>query len=233
MRTEIPGGGVRRGVAITGGLTVVALIVTLPTLAYRASFAHAKRFRVVTDGAMYRSGQFTARGLREIIQAHGIRTVLNLQYENPDPLLPEEWLGTPRYRESEICREFGVRYIRLEPDRKATDEELKAMATTGRPYAIDQFLAIMDEPNVRPVLIHCMAGLHRTGRLTAIYRMEYEGWTAEAAMHELKANGYGDFKCTDTDEFFVKYIREYQPKRRFRPLPFPQDDRPSSPGAVR
>jgi protein tyrosine phosphatase (PTP) superfamily phosphohydrolase (DUF442 family) len=215
-----------------GGAVLVAMIVAVPSLAYRAGFEHAKRFRVVADGKLYRSGQFTARGLEEILDRHGIRTVINLQFENPDPLLPAEWQGKPQFRESDLCLARGVRYVRLEPDRAATDAELAAMAATGRPYAIDQFLSLMDDPANHPVLIHCKAGLHRTGRLTAVYRMEYEGWSNERAMHELKANGYGDFKCTDADEFFVQYVRNYRPRQRYAPLPYPMDKKPISSGVV-
>ena len=34
----------------------------------------------------------------------------------------------------------------------------------------------MDDPDSYPVLIHCNAGLNRTGVMVAVYRMEYQGW---------------------------------------------------------
>jgi protein tyrosine/serine phosphatase len=61
------------------------------------------------------------------------------------------------------------------------------------------------------VLLHCKAGLHRTGRLTAIYRMEYQHWPVGEAMRELKANGYGTFAASAADEYIVQYVGRYQP----------------------
>jgi tyrosine-protein phosphatase SIW14 len=218
--------GVRRGLYALLAVVVLTLIVGVPTAYYRASYAHAKRFRIVTDGKFYRSGQFTANGLKQAIETYGIKTVINLQHENADPLMPNAWMGTPRVRESELCQQLGVRYIQLDVI------ELIDPAEKGvrRPAVIDQFLALCDDPSIYPVLIHCKAGLHRTGRLTAIYRMEYEGWTNAAAAYEMKANGYGDFMCTDQDEYFVQYVREYKPGFRY-PAPPPQADIRPTPAA--
>ena len=205
-------------------LLVAAIVVGVPAAYYRASYAHAKRFRIVTDGKLYRSGQFTADGLRQMVETYGIKTVVNLQHENADPLMPNGWMGTPRVAESELCDSLGVRYVQLDVI------ELVNPAEKGirRPAVIDQFLAVCDDPTAYPILLHCMAGLHRTGRLTAIYRMEYEGRTVAEAATELKANGYGDFKCTDCDEYFVQYVREYVPGQRYPSPPAPADRRPGA-----
>ena len=64
------------------------MIVVVPYVHYRATYAHAKRLREVTPGKFYRCGQLTADGFREAIQRYGIRTVINLQDEDPDPRLP-------------------------------------------------------------------------------------------------------------------------------------------------
>ena len=61
------------------------------------------------------------------------------------------------------------------------------------PPTIDAFLALMDDQSTYPVLIHCRAGLHRTGVLAALYRQEYEGWTSAEALRELKNHGFGEF----------------------------------------
>ena len=72
----------------------------------------------------------------------------------------------------------------------------------------------MDDPASYPVLIHCKAGLHRTGILAALYRMEYEGWTREEALHELKAHGYGEFASTAANHYINQYVLGYQPRAR-------------------
>ena len=79
---------------------------------------------------------------------------------------------------------------------------------------IDDFLKICDDPANYPILIHCMAGLHRTGALTAVYRMEYEGWSVADAVRELRANGYGDRKATKANDYIYEYLFLYQPRNQ-------------------
>ena len=85
-------------------LFVAVLIIGPPLVAYRYQYIHAKRFREVTPGRFYRSGQMTADGFRDAIERYRIKTVINLQHEDPDPLLPDHWLGKGKVRESELCR---------------------------------------------------------------------------------------------------------------------------------
>lgn len=189
---------------ITGWLLAVGMITTMiavPYLYYRSQYAHGKRLRVVTTGTLYRSGQLTAAGLAEAVEERGIRTIINLQNEDVDPQLA----GGPL--ESEFCRQRGIKYVFLPPDlieRKRVPAE--------RPVAIDAFLAIMDDPANYPVLLHCRAGLHRTGVLAAVYRMEYEGWTAERARTELRANGFGDSQATARNDYIMQYLLTYRPR---------------------
>jgi tyrosine-protein phosphatase SIW14 len=190
-----------------GGLIALA-VVGVPAAHYRAEYTARKRFREVTAGKFYRSGQFTAGGLRDVVKRYGIRTVINLQEENGDPFMPESWLSKPHVRESDLCRELGVRYVLLDgcPE-LLTDAEF---AAGNRPKVIDEYLKILDDPKSYPVLLHCKAGLHRTGRLTAIYRMEYEGWDVAHAMRELTANGYGRFMASEADVYITQYVGRYK-----------------------
>ncbi|MFJ2988542.1 dual specificity protein phosphatase family protein [Collimonas sp. NPDC087041] len=42
-----------------------------------------------------------------------------------------------------------------------------------------------------PILIHCQHGADRTGLVSALYRVVYQGWTKEQALNELQNGGYG------------------------------------------
>jgi tyrosine-protein phosphatase SIW14 len=125
-----------------GCLTValVLLVLAPAPLWYRYRYVEAKRLRVVADGVLYRAGQMTAAGLREAIGRYEIRTVINLQHESPDPLLPEHWLGRGSIRESQLCAQLGVRYVVLTPDLLPPDNRLDQI-----PPAVEQFLEIMDD----------------------------------------------------------------------------------------
>jgi protein tyrosine/serine phosphatase len=70
----------------------------------------------------------------------------------------------------------------------------------------------MDDSNNYPLLVHCRAGLHRTGVITAVYRMEYEGWSPTAALRELKAHGFGEFASSSANMYIQQYVLSYQPR---------------------
>jgi hypothetical protein len=189
---------------------VIAVLVTVvPVVYYRAVYTHAKRLRIVTPGILIRCGCLTQRGFIDVFERFGIRYVINLQDEFPDPELSEHYFGGSTCSESALCQRFGVRYLWLPPDiisRKKIPAE--------RPQAIERFLAIMDDPANYPVLIHCKAGLHRTGVMAAVYRMEYEGWSPAEALREMKEHGFGEFACTSANDYIMQYILTYQPGLR-------------------
>jgi tyrosine-protein phosphatase SIW14 len=187
----------------------VVIAIGLPLAFYRYQYIEAKRFHEVTPGRFYRSGQMTAAGFRELVNRYKIKLFINLQHEEPDPLLADHWLGHGKIRESELCKELGVRYALLTPDILPPDNHLDTI-----PPAVDEFLKLLDDESNYPVLVHCKAGLHRTGRLTAIYRMEYQGWTPGEALRELRANGYGYVIASEADEFIIQFVENYVPRNQ-------------------
>jgi protein tyrosine/serine phosphatase len=48
------------------------------------------------------------------------------------------------------------------------------------------FLSLVNNPANWPVYVHCKGGRHRTGALTAVYRITQDGWTADQAFQEMK-----------------------------------------------
>jgi protein tyrosine phosphatase (PTP) superfamily phosphohydrolase (DUF442 family) len=190
-------------------LASFAVLIALgPPLAFfRYQYVHAKRFREVTPGRFYRCGQMTASGFREVIERHGIKLVINLQHEEPDPFLADRWLGSGKIRESDLCRELGVKYVLLAPDILPPNNRLDML-----PEAVEEFVKLLDNEANYPVLLHCKAGLHRTGRLTAIYRMEFEGWSHGEALRELRANGYGYGIASEADDYIIQFVENYTPR---------------------
>jgi tyrosine-protein phosphatase SIW14 len=187
------------------GVAIAALVILVPAVHFRAVYTHGKRLREVTPGKFYRSGEMTAAGFREAIALYGFRTIVNLQDEYPDPELAENYFGGGTVKESKLCRQLGIRYVYLPPDLIP-----RRQVPARRPEAIDKLLALLDDPDSYPVLIHCRAGLHRTGVMTAVYRMEYEGWTPGQAIEDLKANGFGEWPCTAANDYITQYILTYK-----------------------
>jgi tyrosine-protein phosphatase SIW14 len=200
---------------------IAALALGGPMVFFRAEYAHHKRLRVVTPGVLYRSGQMTAAGFRDAVARYGIRTIINCQNEYPDPELPLTFWQRETVRESELCRDLGVEYIHLEPDLVPNRCD-----PTARPKVLDDFFGIVDRVSTQPILLHCKAGLHRTGVLVAAYRMEYDRWGPFAALEELKAHGFGDSAATAANDYIQQYVLNYRP----RPWPLVNADQDGGSG---
>jgi tyrosine-protein phosphatase SIW14 len=191
-------------------ILVAAMIVGVPTAYYRAVYAHAHRLRVVEPGVAYRCGQLTAAGFRDAIKRYWIKLVINLREDEIDPLIPETWQAKPTVRESDLCRQLGVRYEVV----NGGDLTPAPGGPADRPAAIDHFLKLVDEAraNHEPVLYHCKAGRDRTGQFTALYRIEYNGRSKADALREMKANGFEPFAATDGNVYVRVFIRDYEPR---------------------
>ena len=185
------------------------IIVVVPFFAFRDKYTYQKRLREVVPGRVYRMGQATAPGFRAAVHDLGIRTIVNLQDDFPDPEIDAGYWTLRTIKESALCRELDVHFVQISPDlisRRCIPQE--------RPQAIDEFLAVMDDDRNYPVLFHCRAGLHRTGLMAAIYRMEYEDWTHEAAWRELRAHGFGEWVSTSSNDYIKQYLLSYRPHLR-------------------
>ena len=184
------------------GLTLAAFMIVVPHLYYRYVLEHSKRLRPIHEGAFYRSGCMSANGFRDAIQKNNIKTVISLWDENPDPTLQGSRFDWSTIKESDLCKSLDVNYkfifVKLLPEDPGA--------------AIAQFLEVMDDKNSYPVLIHCKAGLHRTGVMAAIYRMEYDGWSRQDAMRELRAHGFGHFVGNASNDYIAQYVMSYQPR---------------------
>jgi tyrosine-protein phosphatase SIW14 len=156
-----------------------ATVVGVP-FAYRAYInVKFRNLRVVEPGKLYRSGQMALDGLAATVHDKQIKTVIALREARDENKNPIENL------EAEWCRANGVNHITLTP---AHWHELG-----GQPAAVEpnlrEFLRVLNDPKAQPVLVHCFAGIHRTGGYVSIYRMHYQGWTAEEAIEEMERMG--------------------------------------------
>jgi protein tyrosine/serine phosphatase len=74
------------------------------------------------------------------------------------------------------------------------------------PEQIGQFLQLVNDPARQPVYVHCAGGRHRTGVMTAVYRMEADGWTTDQAFNEMKQYRFGaDFLHPEFKRFVYAY----------------------------
>lgn len=94
-------------------------------------------------------------------------------------------------------RAAGMRFARI----PMTTHQVPSAAV------IAQFLSLVNNPANQPVYVHCIGGRHRTGVMTAIYRMTMDGWTAGRAYDEMKRYHFGaDFLHPEFKAFIDTYV---------------------------
>jgi len=93
----------------------------------------------------------------------GVRTIIDLRDDPKD------------YAKS-LTEQAGMKYINL----PMSDKGYLA------PYAASRFLSLVNDKENWPVYVHCAGGRHRTGAMTAIFRMTVQGWDANRAYEEMK-----------------------------------------------
>jgi tyrosine-protein phosphatase SIW14 len=163
-----------------------------------------RNFRIVEDDVLYRSGQLSPRAFEQVIQERQIRTVVSLRTTRvPGRLPPDSW-------EEAYCAAHGLKHIRIVPRVWCADEKGEIPAE----QAVQEFLKVMDNRSNYPVLVHCFAGIHRTGTMCAIFRLEYHHWPVERAIHEMQQYG---FDPADMEEHIDGYLRSYVPRWKLSP----------------
>lgn len=141
-------------------------------------------FAKVTDD-YYRGGQPLGEDYGRLA-ALGVKTVINLT--NEDDGLAEE---------KAMVEQHGMKYLNIPMDTRKTPTDAQIAA----------FLAAVNEDG--GVYVHCVGGRHRTGVMTAIYRMTQDGYTGDQAFKEMKQYKYGpDFLHPE----FKEFVKEFDPK---------------------
>src|SRR5207342_1580336 len=78
--------------------------------------------------------------------------------------------------------------------------------TTPSKEQVAQFFEVVNDPANQPVYVHCVGGKHRTGVMTAVYRMAEHAWTPERAFGEMKQYRLGaDFLHPEFEKFVYGY----------------------------
>jgi len=158
-------------------------------MVYRSGQLPATNDIVIRDGEEHQISTLT---LQEIIDTHDIQTIINLRGERPG----EDWYDD----EVDIADQMGVDLysVRFSATRLPTREGL------------NQVFQIFDTASY-PMLIHCKAGADRTGLISVLYKMEYEGEPLDEALEQLSFFPYLHLPIGPTtaiDKFFERF-RDY------------------------
>jgi tyrosine-protein phosphatase SIW14 len=177
------------------------LLFGVPCVYARYCYRTWRNFHVVSDGILYRSGQLTLDGLAQVVHDFRIKTVVTLRDahivgDDPPDLDEEEW-----------CRKEELNHFRLAPQ-----PWVAADGSVPNLVNVVKFREIMSNPANYPVLVHCLAGKHRTGAMCAVFRMEHDHWTNQQAIDELEVYGYDNVQeHLDLLGFLTAYRPRWKP----------------------
>jgi protein tyrosine/serine phosphatase len=155
------------------------------------STIHIDNFGRVNDN-YYRGAQPQGRDYADLA-ALGVKTLVDLTSDDSD--------ASERGR----AEQAGMTYFQI------------PMTTHEPPTAakLAEFMSIVNDPARQPVYVHCVGGRHRTGVMTAAYRMTEDGWTADQAFREMKQYNFGaDFLHSEFKQFVYGYRPELAPASR-------------------
>jgi len=181
---------------------VILLLAGLPFLYADLRYRTYRNFRVVDDGVVYRSGQMSRAGFERVCREKGVRTVIKLR--DDDERKPADVALDDA--EEAYCKARGIEFVRLSPRIWEEEPTLAllgggaAKTPTAVPMGVNlrefESLILREKLCPRPVLVHCFAGIHRTGSHVAVYRVLFDNYTPAEAMAEFKSCG----KLTSTYE---------------------------------
>jgi tyrosine-protein phosphatase SIW14 len=172
----------------------LALLLCPPVMAAQGRIAQFSR----VDNHVYRGRQPKARDFDELA-GMGIKTVLDLRggrFHTP-------W-------ERKLVEAAGMNYttIRLSGIWEPKKEQ------------IAKILAVLEDPAVEPVFVHCRRGDDRVGMVIACYRIAHDHWTNEQALKEANLDGISPLEV-----LMRRYIRHFDPSK----LPEPKQAQAGSP----
>ena len=140
-------------------------LLALPAFVAAADITGVDRFHQVAP-TLYRGAQPSDAAYPQLAKL-GVTTVLDLRR-------PEEHSTT---EEAKQVQAAGMRYVNI-PMTGWTPPTTEQIA---------QVRAVMDTGGV--VFVHCKQGRDRTGTVSAIYRMEHDGWANDKAYAEAREKG--------------------------------------------
>ena len=169
-------------------VTVLAGLLVVTAGAARAENARLSSIRIDNFGMVndhyYRGAQPTASDYQDLA-ALGVKTVVDLTFDG-------------REDEKGLVEASGMKFVSI------------PLTTTDAPSgeAIARFLSLVNEPANQPVYVHCQGGRHRTGTMTAIYRITQDGWTPARAYEEMKQYRFEGFPGHPV---LKKFVLGYRP----------------------
>ena len=133
-----------------------------------------KRWAVVEEGRIYRSGQLSAALVKKTLQRHGIKVIVALTGAMPN--------DRDQAAEQRAADELGIELLRFPLKGDGTGEVSQ--------YARAVAAVAEAKRQGKPVLVHCAAGAQRTGGVIACYQLLVEHQSPADVVTEKRQHGW-------------------------------------------
>lgn len=133
-----------------------------------------RRFGVVEQGRIYRSGQISSSLIKKTLVRYKIRTIVSLTADYGN--------NADKTAEKEAAAELGIEMMVFPLGGSGTGDinnYAKAIAAICR-----------SKKEQKPVLVHCSAGVQRTGGVIAAYQLLVEKKDAASVVDEMRRYGW-------------------------------------------
>jgi protein tyrosine/serine phosphatase len=180
---------------------VILVLVLIGTGKYLYDRHINHNLMTITEGKVYKSGVIPPDEIADYVKKYHIKSIVDLRYPGTgddvnNPEIPAELTA----EKDAVAKIPGVNYFNNGSDQVPEQKNL------------DSFFKIMDNPDNYPVLIHCYHGIGRAQMYSAIYRIEYEGWTNEEARS--KAAFPVMFSSFDDGKPKGEYLKSYKSRKQ-------------------
>ncbi|MBP2282766.1 putative protein tyrosine phosphatase [Flavobacterium sp. CG_23.5] len=157
-------------------------------------------FETITEGKVYKSGVIPPEELESYVTKYHIKSIVDLRFPGTTDLKNNPEIPAELTAEKEVVSKIkGVNYFNNGSDQVPKQENL------------DLFFKIMDNKDNYPVLIHCYHGIGRAEMYSALYRIEYENFTNEAARQGVRT--LIKFSSFDDGTPKGEYLKAYQSRK--------------------
>jgi protein tyrosine/serine phosphatase len=158
-------------------------------------------FMTITEGKVYKSGVIPPDEIADYVKKYKIKSIVDLRFPGTgddvnNPEVPAELTA----EKQAVEKIPGVNYFNNGSDQVPKQQNL------------DSFFKIMDNQDNYPVLIHCYHGIGRAQMYSALYRIEYEGFSNEEARS--KAAFPVMFSSFDDGKPKGEYLKAYKSRKQ-------------------
>jgi protein tyrosine phosphatase (PTP) superfamily phosphohydrolase (DUF442 family) len=175
---------------------IVALVVLVVLGGLHYCHHSTYHLETVQEGVLYRSGLQSFREFENAVARVKAKTIVSLidDRELADSSKPQF------QREIDTYSSGSVRVVRVPVKLGGWPEKDE----------VERFLAVVQDPAQRPVLVHCAQGVRRTGMMVAAYQMSVLGYDKDKAKAAVLTFGHSDRTANDV----LRFIDQYDPQTR-------------------